>query len=64
MRDINHETGNEGPEVTSLQFHPKSTVAFVAGLSKKLSIFKVSNNLNKQQQLFMCYLNNINKCFF
>lgn len=46
MRNINYETGYEGPEITSLQFHPKSTVAFVAGISKKLSVFKIDGKEN------------------
>lgn len=41
LKPINRETENEGPLVTSLQFHPTSTVAFVAGLSGILSLFQV-----------------------
>ncbi|XP_015591343.1 U3 small nucleolar RNA-associated protein 18 homolog [Cephus cinctus] len=48
LTDINKETGNEGPLVTSVQFHPNSTVALVAGLSGVLSIFQVDGCENKK----------------
>lgn len=51
LTDVNTETHNEGPIITSLQFHPTSTVALVAGLSGVLSIFKVS--------LFFYFFNSI-----
>ncbi|XP_074102709.1 U3 small nucleolar RNA-associated protein 18 homolog wicked [Cotesia typhae] len=48
LTDINTETHNEGPIITSLQFHPTSTVALVAGLSGVLSIFKVDGQDNNK----------------
>ncbi|CAG5108769.1 Similar to wcd: U3 small nucleolar RNA-associated protein 18 homolog (Drosophila melanogaster) [Cotesia congregata] len=48
LTDINTETHSEGSVVTSLQFHPTSTVALVAGLSGVLSIFKVDGQDNNK----------------
>ena len=44
LTDINQKTHNEGPHVTSVQFHPTSTVALVAGSSGVLSVFEVNLN--------------------
>lgn len=41
LTPINKETHNEGPIVTSVEFHPSSTVALVAGTSGILSLFQV-----------------------
>lgn len=41
LKEINSATHIEGNLLTSLQFHPTSTVAFVAGLKGVLSVFQV-----------------------
>ncbi|XP_015521567.1 U3 small nucleolar RNA-associated protein 18 homolog [Neodiprion lecontei] len=46
LKNINQETRSEGPVITSLQFHPTSTVALVAGLSGILSIFQIDGKQN------------------
>lgn len=38
---LNRSTHNEGHVVTSVEFHPSSTVALVAGTSGVLSLFQV-----------------------
>ncbi|KAG7209972.1 hypothetical protein KM043_011561 [Ampulex compressa] len=50
---INKQTHTEGPIISSLEFHPSSTVALVAGTSGILSIFQVdgieNNKLHSMQ---------------
>lgn len=41
LTPINKETHTEGPIVSSVEFHPSSTVALVAGTSGILSLFQV-----------------------
>lgn len=48
LNNINKETENEGPVVTSVEFHPTSTAALVAGQSGVLSIFQVDGKENKK----------------
>ncbi|XP_008558388.1 U3 small nucleolar RNA-associated protein 18 homolog [Microplitis demolitor] len=64
LKDINTETHCEGPVVTSLQFHPTSTVAFVAGLSGVLSIFKIDGQENNKLQSVKFERFNINAAKF
>lgn len=52
---INNSTHNEGPLVSSLQFHPTSTVAFVAGESGILSLFQVIITRNVDIPIFFSY---------
>lgn len=40
---INKQTRIEGPVISSVEFHPSSTVALVAGTSGILSLFHVSS---------------------
>ncbi|XP_015177754.1 PREDICTED: U3 small nucleolar RNA-associated protein 18 homolog isoform X2 [Polistes dominula] len=40
MKPINQKTFSEGPKVSSLEFHPTSTLALVAGSSGILSLFQ------------------------
>lgn len=41
VTDINRKTHTEGPYISSIQFHPTSTVSLVAGSSGVLSLFEV-----------------------
>lgn len=41
LKALNMSTRTEGPIVTSVEFHPSSTVALVAGVSGVLSLFQV-----------------------
>lgn len=41
LSPINKQTHIEGPIVSSVEFHPSSTVALVAGTSGILSLFQV-----------------------
>ncbi|KOC68750.1 U3 small nucleolar RNA-associated protein 18 like protein [Habropoda laboriosa] len=45
---INKQTHTEGPVVTSVEFHPSSTVALVAGTSGILSLFQVDGIENNK----------------
>lgn len=45
LKSINQQTFNEGPVISSLEFHPTSTLALVAGSSGILSLFQVSKNI-------------------
>lgn len=48
VSDLNAETHNEGPLITSVDFHPKSTVALVAGISGIVSLFAVDGKHNNK----------------
>lgn len=48
LTSINKQTQSEGPLITSLQFHPTSTVALVAGVSGILSIFAIDGRENSK----------------
>jgi len=41
LKALNKNTHIEGPIITSVEFHPSSTVALVAGTSGVLSLFQV-----------------------
>lgn len=41
LKALNKSTHTEGPIITSVEFHPTSTVALVAGVSGVLSLFQV-----------------------
>ncbi|XP_017886545.1 U3 small nucleolar RNA-associated protein 18 homolog [Ceratina calcarata] len=48
LTPINKETHTEGPVVSSVEFHPSSTVALVAGSSGILSLFQVDGVENNK----------------
>ncbi|XP_068983339.1 U3 small nucleolar RNA-associated protein 18 homolog [Bombus flavifrons] len=48
LTPINKETHTEGPIVSSVEFHPSSTVALVAGTSGILSLFQVDGIENNK----------------
>ncbi|CAL7941189.1 unnamed protein product [Xylocopa violacea] len=48
MTAINRQTHTEGPVVSSVEFHPSSTVALVAGTSGVLSIFQIDGIENNK----------------
>lgn len=41
LKGLNKSTHTEGPIITSVEFHPSSTVALVAGTAGVLSLFQV-----------------------
>ncbi|XP_012535469.2 U3 small nucleolar RNA-associated protein 18 homolog isoform X1 [Monomorium pharaonis] len=46
LKALNKSTHTEGPIITSVEFHPSSTVALVAGSSGILSLFQVDGHTN------------------
>lgn len=48
LTDINRKTHTEGPYISSIQFHPTSTVALVAGSSGVLSLFEIDGKENNK----------------
>ncbi|XP_015177753.1 PREDICTED: U3 small nucleolar RNA-associated protein 18 homolog isoform X1 [Polistes dominula] len=48
MKPINQKTFSEGPKVSSLEFHPTSTLALVAGSSGILSLFQIDGIENNK----------------
>ncbi|XP_066598487.1 U3 small nucleolar RNA-associated protein 18 homolog isoform X2 [Prorops nasuta] len=48
LKGLNFKTHNEGPLVTSIEFHPSSTVALVAGTAGIVSIFQVDGTENNK----------------
>ncbi|EFN70812.1 U3 small nucleolar RNA-associated protein 18-like protein [Camponotus floridanus] len=46
LKALNKSTHTEGPIITSVDFHPSSTVALVAGTSGILSLFQVDGHTN------------------
>ncbi|CAH2209437.1 U3 small nucleolar RNA-associated protein 18 homolog [Pararge aegeria] len=49
---INSETGNEGPIITTVEFHPKMSVALVGGQSGVVSLFSVGGDVNNKLHSF------------
>lgn len=49
---INSETGNEGPVISCVEFHPKMSVALVAGQSGVVSLFSVGGDDNSKIHSF------------
>lgn len=53
LKSINQQTSNEGPIISSVEFHPTSTIALVAGSSGILSLFQIdgieNNKLHSMQ---------------
>lgn len=52
LAKINHMTGNEGPYINCIEFHPKSTVALVAGQAGIVSLFAVGGHTNDRIHSF------------
>ncbi|KAG5344648.1 UTP18 protein, partial [Acromyrmex charruanus] len=48
LKALNKSTRTEGPIITSVEFHPSSTVALVAGTSGVLSLFQVDGHTNNK----------------
>ncbi|XP_071553451.1 U3 small nucleolar RNA-associated protein 18 homolog [Temnothorax nylanderi] len=48
LKALNRSTHTEGPIITSVEFHPSSTVALVAGTSGVLSLFQVDGHTNEK----------------
>lgn len=48
LSDLNSKVGTDGIMITSVQFHPKSTVALVAGLSGVAAIVQVDGEKNNK----------------
>ncbi|XP_011049744.1 PREDICTED: U3 small nucleolar RNA-associated protein 18 homolog isoform X1 [Acromyrmex echinatior] len=48
LKALNKSTHTEGPIITSVEFHPSSTVALVAGTSGVLSLFQVDGHTNNK----------------
>ncbi|KYM83299.1 U3 small nucleolar RNA-associated protein 18 like protein [Atta colombica] len=48
LKALNKSTHTEGPIITSVDFHPSSTVALVAGTSGVLSLFQVDGHTNNK----------------
>lgn len=49
---INSETGNEGPIISCVEFHPKLSVSLVAGHSGVVSLFSVGGDENNKLHSF------------
>ncbi|XP_049869955.1 U3 small nucleolar RNA-associated protein 18 homolog [Pectinophora gossypiella] len=49
---INSETGNEGPIISCVEFHPKMSVALVAGSSGIVSLFSIGGDVNDKLHSF------------
>ncbi|XP_012221165.1 U3 small nucleolar RNA-associated protein 18 homolog [Linepithema humile] len=48
LKALNKSTHTEGPIITSVEFHPTSTVALVAGTAGILSLFQVNGHTNEK----------------
>lgn len=49
---INSETGNEGPIISCVEFHPKLNVSLVAGQSGVVSLFSIGGDVNNKLHSF------------
>lgn len=49
---VNAETRNEGPIITCTEFHPKISVAMVAGLAGVVSLFSIGGDVNSKLHSF------------
>lgn len=49
---INSETGNEGPIISCIEFHPKVSVSLVAGQSGVVSLFSIGGDVNNKLHSF------------
>lgn len=49
---INSETGNEGPIISCVEFHPKQSVSLVAGQSGVVSLFCIGGDVNNKLHSF------------
>ncbi|XP_050343418.1 U3 small nucleolar RNA-associated protein 18 homolog [Nymphalis io] len=49
---VNSETGNEGPRISTVVFHPKISVVLVAGQSGIVSLFSIGGDVNNKLHSF------------
>lgn len=49
---VNGETGNEGPIISCIEFHPKMSVALVGGQSGVVSLFSIGGDINTKLHSF------------
>lgn len=49
---INSETGTEGPVISTVEFHPKTSVVLVGGKSGVVSLFSVGGDVNNKLHSF------------
>ncbi|KAI5644447.1 hypothetical protein NE865_03554 [Phthorimaea operculella] len=49
---INAETGNEGPIISCIEFHPNMSVSLVAGQSGVVSLFSIGGDVNNKLHSF------------
>ncbi|XP_072939640.1 U3 small nucleolar RNA-associated protein 18 homolog [Epargyreus clarus] len=49
---VNSETGNEGPIITCIDFHPKISAAMVAGQAGVVSLFSIGGDVNSKLHSF------------
>lgn len=56
MKDLNRATYAEGPGITGVEFHPKSSVALVTGASGVVSIYSIDGQKNDKLHS-MCFDN-------
>lgn len=51
LKELNAETGKEGKIIKAVEFHPRSSVVLVAGLSGVTTLFDVDGKENKKIQM-------------
>lgn len=61
---INSETGNEGPIISCVQFHPKVSVSLVAGQSGVVSLFSIGGDVNNKLHSFKLKNFNVSTAHF
>ncbi|XP_034829850.1 U3 small nucleolar RNA-associated protein 18 homolog [Maniola hyperantus] len=49
---INYETGNEGPIISTIEFHPKMSVVLIGGESGVVSLFSIGGDVNTKLHSF------------
>lgn len=64
MPKINSETGNEGPIISCIEFHPKIAVSLIAGQSGNVSLFSVGGDVNNKLHTFNLKKWNIHAAHF
>ncbi|KAM3967350.1 LOW QUALITY PROTEIN: U3 small nucleolar RNA-associated protein 18 homolog wicked [Aphomia sociella] len=52
LQNINHESKKEGNIISCVEFHPKLSVALVAGLSGMVSLFSIGGDANNKLHSF------------
>lgn len=61
---INSETGNEGPIISCVEFHPKLSVSLVAGQSGVVSLFSIGGDVNNKLHSFKLKKFNVSAAHF